>query len=86
MLAQVTYCFPFMFEVGTRFARVVPDDDLKMLPEGFTDQTTSLNLGYYLNKHRVKMQIELGRGDREVLATDVKSAFYFGRFNMELGI
>jgi len=86
MLAQVTYCFPFMFEVGTRFARVVPDDVLKTVPEGFTDQTTSLNFGYYLNKHRVKMQIELGRGDREVLATDVKSAFYFGRFNMELGI
>lgn len=86
-LAQLSYIFPSMWNVGARYAVVNAGDQLAGLAEYQKQVNLSGVVGYYINKHRIKANVEVGT-NRITLRNsgdEVQHSLY-ARFNMELGI
>jgi hypothetical protein len=86
-MVQASYVFPFMMSVAARYAVVDAGDQLAGLKEYVRDENIAANVGYYVNRHRIKFNLELGTNRITNLdATDAVTFSYYTRFNMELGI
>ncbi len=86
-MAQATYIFPSMWNLGVRYAVVDAGSQLAGLAE-YTKQTNiSGTIGYYINRHRIKANLELGT-NRFVLynKANAQESNLYGRFNVEFGI
>ncbi len=86
-MAQASYIFPSMWNVGARYAVVDAGDQLTGLAEYQKQVNISGVVGYYINKHRIKANLELGTNRITLLnsGSEVQHSLY-ARFNMELGI
>lgn len=86
-MAQASYIFPSMWNVGVRYAVVDAGNQLAGLAEYQKQVTMSGVVGYYINKHRIKANLELGTNRITLLnsGSEVQQSLY-ARFNMELGI
>ncbi|MEN9281626.1 MAG: hypothetical protein RL594_561 [Bacteroidota bacterium] len=86
-MVQASYIFPSMWNVGARYAEVNADTQLKGLAE-YTKQTNiAAVIGYYVNRHRIKANLELGTNRTiQYNKNDAQEAMYYARFNVELGI
>lgn len=86
-MAQATYVFPSMWNVGVRYAVVDAGNQLAGLSE-YTKQTNIAGvLGYYINKHRIKANVEFGTNQFVLYnKAGLKESNLYGRFNVELGI
>jgi phosphate-selective porin OprO/OprP len=86
-MAQATYIFPSMWNLGVRYAVVDAGSQLVGLSE-YTKQTNIAGVvGYYINKHRIKANLELGTNQFiQYNKADLKESNVYGRFNVELGI
>lgn len=86
-LAQVSYCFPFMFEVTGRYAVTDADDALKGLRDYVKNENASVTLTYYVNRHRVRGNAEFGMNrSTNYNAGNAVTTSYYVRLNTELGI
>jgi hypothetical protein len=86
-MAQASYIFPSMWNVGARYAVVDAGNQLAGLAEYQKQVNMSGVVGYYINKHRIKANLELGTNRITLLnsGSEVQHSLY-ARFNMELGI
>lgn len=86
-MAQASYIFPSMWNVGARYAVVDAGSQLAGLAEYQKQVNISGVLGYYINRHRIKANVELGTNRITLLnsGSEVQHSLY-ARFNMELGI
>ncbi len=86
-MVQASYIFPSMWNVGARYAGVDAGDQLAGLAEYQKQVNISGVVGYYINKHRIKANLELGtnRFTLRNSGDEVQHSLYT-RFNMELGI
>ncbi|NQW29185.1 MAG: porin [Ignavibacteria bacterium] len=86
-MAQASYTFPSMWTVGVRYAEVDPSDQLKGLSSYHKDQNFATMVGYYIDAHKIKAQLEVGENMRTLLnANNLENANYYTRLNFELGI
>lgn len=86
-MAQLSYIFPSMWNLGVRYAVVDAGSQLAGLSE-YTKQTNIAGVvGYYINKHRIKANFEFGT-NQFVLhnKADLNESNLYGRFNLEFGI
>ena len=86
-MIQGSYIFPSMWNVGARYAVVDAGSQLAGLAEYQKQVNVSGVVGYYINRHRIKANLELGTNRITQLSsgTEVQHSFYT-RFNVELGI
>ena len=86
-MAQVSYIFPSMWNVAARFAVVDAGAQLAGLSE-YTKQTNiSGTVGYYFNRHRIKVNFEVGTNQTTLYnKANARESTLYGRFNVELGI
>lgn len=86
-MAQASYIFPSMWNVGVRYAVVDAGSQLAGLSE-YTKQTNIAGvIGYYINRHRIKANLEVGTNQFILYnKADLRESNLFGRFNVELGI
>ncbi len=86
-LVQASYVFPSMWSVAARIAQTNAGDQLAGWKEYTSVTNIGANVGYYINRHRIKVNLEFGtnRTVNHNLA-DVLTFNYYSRFNMELGI
>jgi hypothetical protein len=86
-MAQASYIFPSMWNVGARYAVVDAGNQLAGLAEYQEQVNISGVVGYYINRHRIKTNLELGTNRITLLnsGSEVQHSFYT-RFNVELGI
>ncbi len=86
-MAQASYIFPSMWNVGARYAVVDAGNQLAGLAEYQKQVNMSGVVGYYINKHRIKANLELGTNRITLLnsGSEVQHSLY-ARFNVELGI
>ncbi len=86
-MAQLSYIFPSMWNVGARYAVVDAGDQLAGLAEYQKQVNISGVVGYYINRHRIKANLELGTNRNTLLNSGgtIQRSLY-ARFNMELGI
>ena len=86
-MAQATYVFPSMWNVRFQYAVVDAGSQLAGLSE-YTKQTNiSGVLGYYVNRHRIKANVEFGTNQFVLYnKAGLKESNLYGRFNVELGI
>lgn len=86
-MAQASYIFPSMWNVGVRYAVVDAGSQLAGLSE-YTKQTNIAGVvGYYINKHRIKANFELGTNQFVLYnKANLKESNLYGRFNLEFGI
>lgn len=85
-LIQSSFVFPSMISVAARFATTIADDALAGLPEYTQVENVGANVGYYINAHRIKCNLEVGTMNVRNLDTDIAKKSLYGRFNLELGI
>ncbi|RPI69781.1 MAG: porin [Ignavibacteriae bacterium] len=86
-MAQASYVFPSMWSTAFRYAVTDADESLAGMTEYAKATSIGGNVGYYVNRHRVKLNLELGTNRIENHnANDELSATYYTRFNVELGI
>ncbi len=85
-LAQVSYCFPFMLEIGGRWASVAPDAAIQSLSGAEKNVQISGLAVYYLKRHRAKASIEVAQNSLENLATAKVTKNWLFRLCTELGI
>jgi phosphate-selective porin OprO and OprP len=86
-MAQATYITPFMLSIGLRYAVVDAGDQLKGLSEYRKDENMAANVTYYVNKHRVKTNLEIGLNTRTLYNSNNKQqSSYYVRYNFEFGI
>lgn len=86
-LIQSTYTFPFMMAVGVRYGMVDAGDQLIGLPEYLQDESLSGVITYFVNKHRIKTNLEAGINTRtDHNKNDLQTSNLFARLNLELGI
>lgn len=86
-LVQTTYTLPSMFAFGLRYAIVTPDEGLRTMPEYITEQNMSGVVTYYINKHRLKTNCEIGYRKLQNPDTKVQTGNnLFMRLNIEAGI
>jgi hypothetical protein len=76
-----------MWNVGARYAVVDAGNQLAGLAEYQEQVNISGVVGYYINRHRIKTNLELGTNRITLLnsGSEVQHSFYT-RFNVELGI
>jgi hypothetical protein len=76
-----------MWNVGVRYAVVDAGSQLAGLSE-YTKQTNIAGvIGYYINRHRIKANLEVGTNQFILYnKADLRESNLFGRFNVELGI
>jgi len=86
-MVQGSYIFPSMWNVGARYAVVDAGSQLAGLAEYQKQVNVSGVVGYYINRHRIKTNLELGTNRITQLSsgTEVQHSFYT-RFNLEFGI
>lgn len=85
-MVQTTYVFPSMWNVGFRYAVVNAGSQLLGLID-YTRQTNMAGVvGYYINRHRIKANFEIGTNRYLNLNTNILSQNYYSRFNTEFGI
>lgn len=86
-MVQASYVFPSMWNLGFRYAVVDAGNQLAGLSE-YTKQTNIAGvLGYYINRHRIKANLELGTNRIELYnKANAMEANLYARFNLELGI
>lgn len=86
-MAQLSYCFPSMVEVTGRYAVTDADEALAGLREYVKNENASLTCTYYLNRHRIKGNVELGMNRQTAYNSgNAVTRTYYVRFNTELGI
>jgi hypothetical protein len=86
-LAQVTYILPFNLSFGLRYAVVDTDDKLSSLAKEYiTTSNAAVVTTYFLNRHRIKTNLELGSTMVNSKSTDVTTNSLYGRVNLEFGI
>ncbi|MBK6759228.1 MAG: porin [Ignavibacteria bacterium] len=86
-MMQASYIFPSMWSVAARYALVDAGDQLKGLAEYQQQVNIAANVGYYINKHRIKVNLEFGTNRNTLYNNNDLITFnYYTRFNMELGI
>lgn len=86
-MAQASYVFPSMWSTALRYAVTDADESLAGMPEYARATNIAGNVGYYVNRHRIKLNLELGTNRIENHnADDLLSFTYYTRFNFELGI
>lgn len=86
-MAQLSYVFPSMWSTAFRYAVTDAGDQLAGMSEYAKVTNIAANVGYYVNKHRVKLNLEFGTTrTNNHNNNDVLSFIYYSRFNMELGI
>lgn len=86
-MAQVSYILPFNLSFGVRYAVVDADDKLASLSKEYIKTTNAAFVTtYYINKHRIKTNVELGSTMVNSKSTDVTSNSLYGRVNLEFGI
>lgn len=86
-MAQATYVFPFMMSVGARYAVVDAGEQLKGLSDYRKDENIAANITYYVNKHRVKTNLEFGLNTRTLYnSNNRQQSSYYVRYNFEFGI
>jgi phosphate-selective porin OprO and OprP len=84
---QSTYTLPSMLAFGARYAVVQPHEALAGMPEYVTEQVASGVVTYYINRHRIKANCELGYRQLSDPETNVlRTNNFFVRFNLETGI
>ncbi|MBC8125067.1 MAG: porin [Candidatus Kapabacteria bacterium] len=86
-MVQASYILPSNWSIAARYAVVDAGDQLAGLP----DYTKVVNiagvLGYYINKHRIKANLEFGTTRTTLYnSNDLTQSAYYSRLNMELGI
>lgn len=86
-MAQATYIFPSMWNLGLRYAVVDAGSQLAGLSE-YTKQTNIAGVvGYYINRHRIKANVEFGTNQFVLYnKSNANEANLYGRFNVEFGI
>lgn len=86
-MAQASYIFPSMWNVGLRYAVVDAGSQLAGLSEYRKQTNIACVVGYYVNRHRIKANLELGT-NQDVLYNNAntKQSNLYSRFNVELGI
>jgi predicted dinucleotide-utilizing enzyme len=86
-MAQASYVFPSMWNVSARYALVDAGDQLIGLAEYQRQVNISCVVGYYINLHRIKANLELGTNRLSVRnSSDNLRHSLYARFNLELGI
>lgn len=85
-LAQISYCFPFMLEIGGRWASVTPDTAIQSQAGGEKNENLSGLVVYYFKRHRAKASIEITQNSLENLAVGTKTKNWLFRLCTELGI
>ncbi len=85
-LIQPSYVFPFLLSIAGRYAVTKATDQLKGLPEFTENQNIAANVGYYINRHRIKVNLEFGQNTVTNLNDLQESYTLYSRFNMEFGI
>lgn len=86
-LAQLSYCFPSMFELTGRYAVTDADEALAGLRDYVKNENASLTCTYYANRHRIKGNVELGLNRQTAYNSgNAVTTTYYVRFNTELGI
>jgi hypothetical protein len=85
-MVQATYTLRSGFAFGGRFAVVEASKDLAGLSEYGKDQSASGIVTYFINKHRIKTNLEIGTNSRTNYNTSIKTSNYFSRLSVELGI
>lgn len=85
-LIQTSYHTPYNIELALRFARVTADDALIGMKDGTEQTTSSANVIYYLNRHRVKAMMEFMYVATEFLNNSLPRYDWVNRFNLEVGI
>lgn len=86
-MAQASYVFPSMWNVSARYAVVDAGDQLVGLAEYQKQVNISGVIGHYINRHRIKANLEVGtnRITQRNSGDNIQHSLY-ARFNMELGI
>lgn len=86
-MAQATYIFPSMWNIGVRYAVVDAGSQLAGLSE-YTKQTNIAGVvGYYINRHRIKTNFEFGTNQFLLYnRANARESNLYGRFNVEFGI
>jgi len=86
-MAQATYIFPSMWNIGMRYAVVDAGSQLAGLSE-YTKQTNIAGVvGYYINRHRIKTNFEFGTNQFLLYnKANARESNLYGRFNVEFGI
>ena len=86
-MAQATYIFPSMWNIGVRYAVVDAGSQLAGLSE-YTKQTNIAGVvGYYINRHRIKTNFEFGTNQFLLYnKANARESNLYGRFNVEFGI
>ena len=86
VLAQASYCFPFMLEIGGRWASVTPDTAIQALTGGEKNVHLSGLIGYYFARHRAKANLEITHNTVENMAAGTAQKNWLVRLGTELGI
>ncbi|MDZ4746708.1 MAG: porin [bacterium] len=86
-LAQAMYVLPSNWGFGLRYATTDAHEDLIGRSEFKKDENMAVCLAYFINKHRIKSQLESGlnRATLYNLANKEEKTFY-ARLNLEFGI
>ncbi|MCX6141366.1 MAG: porin [Candidatus Kapabacteria bacterium] len=86
-MLQASYIFPSMWNVVARYAVTEAGSQLAGLSEYQKQVNIAAVIGYYINKHRIKINLEMGT-NRSTLynSNDLVHYNYYSRLNMELGI
>jgi len=86
-MMQASYIFPSMWSIATRYAVVQAGDQLKGLAEYQQQVNIGANVGYYINKHRIKTNLEFGTNRTTLYnSNNAVQVNYYTRLNVELGI
>jgi hypothetical protein len=87
VLGQVSYILPCSLSFCVRYALVDTDDKLVSLPKDYVTTTNAAFVtSYYINRHRIKANLELGSTTVNFKSTDVSTNSLYGRINLEFGI
>ncbi|MEY3983911.1 MAG: hypothetical protein RL160_1470 [Bacteroidota bacterium] len=84
---QLGFCFKNQWELASRYLVLNPDRQIWSTKDGFQQRQYVVGVSKYLNKHRVKCQIDLTWDEQFNQANRVKkNGPLIWRFQVELGI
>lgn len=85
-LVQTSYVFPSQIGIAARYASTRASDGLRGMPEYALVENLGANVGYYINGHRIKVNLEVGGLATTQLDSMQGSKSLYSRFNIEFGI
>lgn len=85
-LFQSSYCFRNMYEIATRYAEVIPNQEIWGLNDADMIRHIELTLTKYIHKHRAKIKGELRHNSVTNRASDIENNFWSFTINTEFGI